>query len=99
LKNARAKAEVSIDFPTESDAQAIASAMTPEMTAPRTTRASVRLTRRGKVTTIAFDARDLVALRAMVNSFLRFAATWRRVSKVLSPHHRTIKQARRAHRS
>lgn len=99
MRNATGKAEVSIDFPTESDAQAIAGAMIPEMTSPRTTRASVRVTRRGKVTTIAFDAKDLVALRAMVNSFLRFAATWRKVSKVLSPDHRPVKHARGAHRS
>jgi len=99
LKNAPAKAEVSIDFPTEYDAQAIARAMIPELTSPRTVRASARVTIRGKVTTIAFDARDLVALRAMVNSFLRFAATWRKVSQVLSSSRRSVKHTRRAHRS
>jgi tRNA threonylcarbamoyladenosine modification (KEOPS) complex Pcc1 subunit len=84
LNNARAEAEVSIDFPTESDAEAIARALIPETAAPRTRRAFVRVTIRGKVAKITFHARDLVALRATMNSFVRFAATWRRVSETLS---------------
>ena len=94
MKGAKAEAKVSIDFPTESDADAMARALIPEITAPRTTRASVRVTRQGKVTNIAFYARDLVALRAMVNSFLRFAVTWRRVSETLNVGHRRARRAR-----
>jgi tRNA threonylcarbamoyladenosine modification (KEOPS) complex Pcc1 subunit len=94
LKSAKAEAKVSIDFPTESDAVAMVRALIPEITAPRTTRASVRVTRQRKVTNIAFYARDLVALRAMVNSFLRFAVTWRRVSETLSVGHRRARRAR-----
>ena len=84
MRRAKAAAEVSIDFPTESDAEAMARALIPETVSPRTSRASVQVTRRGRVTKIRFYARDLVALRAMVNSFMRLAATWRRVSETLS---------------
>jgi tRNA threonylcarbamoyladenosine modification (KEOPS) complex Pcc1 subunit len=94
LKSVKAEAEVLIDFPTESDAEAMARALIPEITAPRTTRASALVTRQGKVTKIAFCAKDLVALRAMVNSFLRFAVTWRRVSETLSLGHRRTGRAR-----
>ena len=99
MKNAKAEAEVSIDFPTESDAEAMARALIPEIAAPRTRRASLRVTRQGKITKIAFYARDLVALRAMMNSFLRLAATWRRVSETLSSAHRLARQVRRIRRS
>jgi len=95
LKSARAEAEVSIDFPSESDAEAMARALVPETAARRTRRASARVTRQGKVTKMRFYARDLVALRAMVNSFLRFAATWRRVSETLNAGNGPARPARR----
>lgn len=84
MKCPRAEAEISIDFPTESDAEAISRALIPETAGPRGRRAYVRVARRGRVTKMKFYAGDLVALRAMVNSFLRFAATWRRVSENLN---------------
>jgi tRNA threonylcarbamoyladenosine modification (KEOPS) complex Pcc1 subunit len=97
LEKTRAEAKVSIDFPTGSDAEAMARALIPEIVASRTTRASVRVTRQRKTTTIAFYAKDLVALRAMVNSFLRFAITWRRFSETLSAGHRRAGLARRTY--
>ena len=84
MKNAKAEAEISIDFLTESDAEAMVRALVPEMAPPRTSRTFIRVIRRGKSTKIAFYARDLVALRAMVNSFLRFAAIWRKLSDALN---------------
>ena len=96
MKNAKAEAEVSIDFPNESDAEAIARALIPEIIASRTSRAHIRVTRQGKVTKIRFYAKDLVALRAMVNSFLRFAAAWRKLSEALSINHRRTTRVRRS---
>jgi len=84
LKNAQAEAAISIDFPTESDAEAMVRALVPEIASPRTSRASIRVTKRGKVAKITFIAGDLVALRAMVNSFLRFAAIWRKLAEALN---------------
>lgn len=96
MKDSKAEAEVSIDFPNESDAEAIARALIPETIAPRTSRAHMRVTRQGKVTKIRFYANDLVALRAMVNSFLRFAAVWRKLSGALSTNHRRARRIRRS---
>jgi tRNA threonylcarbamoyladenosine modification (KEOPS) complex Pcc1 subunit len=96
LKGAKAEAEVSIDFPNESDAEAIARALIPEMIAPRTSRAHIRVTRQGKVTKIKFYAKDIVGLRAMVNSFLRFTAAWRKLSESLSIDHRRARRVRRS---
>ena len=83
MKYYRAQAEASIDFRTAHDAEAMKRALSPETGAHGTTRASVSVTRRGKITRIRFYATDLVALRAMVNSFLRFAATWKRVCETM----------------
>jgi len=83
LKAHKAQAEISIDFRSASDAEAMKHALAPETSSRRATRALVEVTRRGRVTKMRFYAKDLVALRAMVNSFLRFAATWRRVSNTI----------------
>lgn len=88
MKRARAEAEVSVDFPSKSDAEAMVRALIPETATRRTRRASVRVTRQGRVTKMRFYARDLIALRATVNSFLRFAVTWKRLSKTLSSSRR-----------
>ena len=96
MKNAKAEAEISIDFPTESDAEAMVRALDPEIAAPGTSRTFIRLTRRGKTTKIAFYARDLVALRGMVNSFLRFAAIWRKLSDALNIGDKTARRTRKS---
>jgi tRNA threonylcarbamoyladenosine modification (KEOPS) complex Pcc1 subunit len=96
LKNAKAEAAISIDFPTKSDAEAIVRAVLPEIAAPRMSRASIRVTRRGKVARITFIARDLVALRAMVNSFLRYAAVWRKLSEALKFGDNRARRTRRS---
>ncbi|HXZ98282.1 MAG TPA: KEOPS complex subunit Pcc1 [Candidatus Acidoferrum sp.] len=94
MQKAKAEAKVSIDFPTESDAKAMARALIPEIAALRKIRASVRVTRHRRTTKLAFYAKDLVALRAMVNSFLRFAITWRRLSETLSEDQKRIGRTR-----
>ena len=98
MKNTTAEAKVEIDFPTESDAEAMTRALIPETTVPRTTRAHVRVTRQRKVTKMVFHSRDLIALRAMVNSYLRFAATWRKVSETLRVSQRRTERVRTHHR-
>jgi len=74
-----AEARVSIPFDKKSDAEALRRALSPETRALKKTRASVHVTRNAGLLTIQFSAADLIALRAMVNSFLRMAAAWRRV--------------------
>jgi tRNA threonylcarbamoyladenosine modification (KEOPS) complex Pcc1 subunit len=96
LAKAKAEANISIDFATESDAEAMVRALAPEIGSQATGRAFIRATRQGKVTETAFYARDLVALRVMVNSFLRFAVPWRKLSETLSI---SRSDARRAQKS
>jgi tRNA threonylcarbamoyladenosine modification (KEOPS) complex Pcc1 subunit len=93
LGKAKAEAEVSVDFRTQADARAMARALLPEITATRTKRAHIRVVTHGKATKIVFQAGDLIALRAMVNSFLRFAAAWRRVSDAVDNSHRRAKRS------
>jgi len=87
LKNAKAEAKISIPFGTESDAEALRRALGPETVGQKTTRALVALSKRQRQVTMKFFATDLVALRAIINSFLRLAATWNRVSKCMSFAH------------
>jgi len=87
LHKVRAEADISIPFRTKADAEALTRALITEMLASRTTRASVRVTCRGKDVRMRFSASDLVALRAMVNSFLRSAAAWSRLSDTIDERH------------
>jgi tRNA threonylcarbamoyladenosine modification (KEOPS) complex Pcc1 subunit len=87
LRRPKAEAEVSLPFNKKSDAEALRRALSPETARPKTSRASVRVTRRKKVLRISFFAKDFVALRAMLNSYLRMAATWKRVSEALDGEH------------
>jgi len=83
LGTARAEAEISIPYATKSDAEALKRALESETASSKASRASVRVKTQNKVVTMKFLASDLVALRAMLNSFLRLAATWRRISEDL----------------
>lgn len=83
MRTAGAEAEIWLPFSKKSDAEALRRALAPETVARETRRASVRVVRRDRVVKMRFSTRDLVALRAMVNSYLRLAATWRRVSEAL----------------
>ena len=83
MTRTRAEAEILLPFNKSSDAEALRRALAPETTAPKTRRASVRVIRRAKVVRLVFFAEDLVALRAMVNSYLRLAAAWARLSEAM----------------
>ncbi len=54
MKPYRAQAEASIDFRTASDAEAMKRALDPETGGRGATRASVRVTRRGRMTMMRF---------------------------------------------
>ncbi len=83
MRRAAAEAEVSVPLRTKSDAEALRRALSPETRALKKSRASVHVTRHARLLTLRFLATDLVALRAMFNSFLRLVAAWRRVSVAL----------------
>jgi tRNA threonylcarbamoyladenosine modification (KEOPS) complex Pcc1 subunit len=83
LRKAIAEAEISISYATKSDAEALKRALEPEIASSKAGRAFVRVKTQNKVITMKFLASDLLALRAILNSFLRLAATWRRISENL----------------
>jgi len=83
LVSTRAEAKISISYPTKPDADALRQGLEPEMTSSKDSRAFVRIKTQGKVVTMRFTAGDPVALRAMLNSFLRLAGTWRKLCENL----------------
>ncbi len=83
-----AEATISISYPTKSDADALKQALGPEAASSNSARAFVRVKRQTNVVTMRFTAGDPVALRAMLNSFLRLAGTWKRLCEDLRPSNR-----------
>ena len=83
LSRNRAQAQVSIPFRKSADVRAFLRAIHPEIRTSKTDRAIVRVTEQGKTLTMRFYAADLVALRALVNSYLRLVAMWKRLSERL----------------
>jgi len=61
-----------LDFPTENYAKVIFEALKPETKTSPTPRANVWLRREARKLVLSFKARDAAALRASVNSILRF---------------------------
>ena len=83
MRRPKAEVQISLPFDNKWDAEALRRALCPETVTLKTSRALVRATRRENVLTMSFFSKDLVALRAMLNSYLRMAAAWRRVSEAL----------------
>lgn len=68
----RTMAEVVLDFESSSHALGILKAIKPETVLPPTQRSKVKVQRRGRSVRIDFEANDVVALRASMNSILRY---------------------------
>ena len=73
-KSTKARAVYVVCFSGERDAEAVFRSVQPEALSTPTKRARVRVFREGAVIRIEVEALDLVALRALTNSFLRFLA-------------------------
>jgi len=91
VSRALAEANVSIPFEKKSDAEALRRALMPETCLLKKSRASVRVRRKAEFLTFEFFADDLIALRAMVNSYVRTAAAWRRVCVSLDAGERVFR--------
>lgn len=68
-----------ISFEKGLHAKSICEALKPETRNPATPRANVQVIRRGKTIKLLFRAADTTALRASMNSYLRFVSAWRGV--------------------
>ena len=79
----KARATVRVIFGTKQQADAIAKALSPELFNPAGERATARLVVRGLTMSIHFEARDSIALRAIMSSGLRILAASLNVSDSL----------------
>lgn len=81
VKTRRASASVELFFGSEKEARAIHSSLKPEELLPRSTRCKAGVTRRKNALCLEIDAKDTAALRAALNSFLRWTIVARDVIK------------------
>ncbi|TMI11762.1 hypothetical protein E6H33_11470 [Candidatus Bathyarchaeota archaeon] len=85
------ESEITISIILESSkiAETILRSVIPEAQQTPGYRSSTRLEARGHVLTMHIQAKDLVALRAASNSFLRFVSASLRAIEVVAPFYRT----------
>lgn len=75
----RAEAEVTIEMEDPQEARLILNSIKPEVQRPASYRSRVEVSRRGRHIELKFLSTDSTALRASMNSFLRFILACRRV--------------------
>jgi tRNA threonylcarbamoyladenosine modification (KEOPS) complex Pcc1 subunit len=80
---AKAEASVSVTFRSKQQMEAIAQALSPELSHPAGEKAEAQLVKRGRVMRLRFAARDSSSLRAIMNSYLRMLAATLNVSASL----------------
>ncbi len=81
--NTKASAKVRVAFQSKRQMRAVAGALTPELSHPAGKRARVAVFTREKTLHLKFEARDSIALRAVMSSYLRMLAAALNVSKSL----------------
>ncbi|KXB00274.1 hypothetical protein AKJ44_00775 [candidate division MSBL1 archaeon SCGC-AAA261F17] len=75
-------ASIELPFSSPEEAEVIHDSLKPEELLPKTTRTKVDITRRKNILYLKINAKDTAALRAAVNSFLRWAVVARDMTKV-----------------
>ena len=68
----KAQAIVRLSFPSEKISKIVIQALKPETKTTPTQRSKVRIGGKGRRLTLSFEAKDTTALRASVNSYLRW---------------------------
>lgn len=68
----KAQAIIRLSFSSEKQLKVVLEALKPETTSPSTRRSKVQMKGEGNSLTLNFKARDTSALRAVVNSYLRW---------------------------
>lgn len=79
VKARQASARLELEFPSSKVAKAIHASLKPEELLPKAARCTASVSRRRNVLCLEVDARDTAALRAALNSFLRWAMVARDV--------------------
>ncbi|MBS7655034.1 hypothetical protein KEJ50_00790 [Candidatus Bathyarchaeota archaeon] len=72
----KALAKIELKFKNCKAAKAFSSALKPETLKPPSKRSKASITLKKNLLTINFQAKDSTALRAAINSYLRYAAAW-----------------------
>lgn len=73
---------IEVSFKDTKTAEIIRDSLKPEELLPKSARAEVEVATRENILSLDIEARDTVALRATINSFLRWAAVARDMTKV-----------------
>lgn len=78
----QADSVIKLPFQDEKTAKIVRDSLKPEELLPKSARAEIEVTARENILSLDIKARDTAALRAAVNSFLRWAAVARDMTKV-----------------
>lgn len=76
------ESKIELSFKDNETAQIVYNSLKPEELLPKSTRAEINISIRENILSLDIDARDTAALRATINSFLRWAAVARDMTKV-----------------
>jgi len=79
----KAQAIVRLSFPLEKHSKIVIRALKPEIRNTPARRSSVRIKGEGRSLTLKFEAKDTTALRASINSYLRWIALVNEACSVL----------------
>ncbi|MEA1904974.1 MAG: KEOPS complex subunit Pcc1 [Candidatus Hadarchaeota archaeon] len=82
VKAERTSASIELTFPSGRAADVVCSSLKPEELLPKSTRCKASVSCRKNVLCLEIDARDTAALRAALNSFLRWMAVARDMVEV-----------------
>lgn len=78
----KANSVIEIPFRNSKIAEIVEDSLKPEELLPKAARAEVDIKIKKNILSLSINARDTAALRAAVNSFLRWAATARDMTKI-----------------
>ena len=78
-----ATATVRLKFPKKKQLSSIFAALDPETRASITSRSKVKMTTKGEMLTLTFEARDTSALRAALNSYLHWIRLIRDILEIM----------------
>lgn len=79
----QANSLIEIEFASPREAAAVLSALLPEVKDSKTRRSETKVETKGKVLILKVSAKDTTALRAVINSYLRWVATIREINKLV----------------
>lgn len=79
----KSSAKIQIRFETEKQVESIFNALKPESRKSPSTRSQVEILKRKKDILLIIKAKDTVALRAALNTHLRFLKAWKKVIKII----------------